>query len=66
FSSTIGGAIGPFMAGYIFDVTHSYKIVFLILTVLCIIALTLTATLKSVLQDKVVSDDITLNFEKQE
>ena len=66
FSSTIGGAIGPFMAGYIFDATHSYKIVFFILAVLCIIALTLTATLKSVLQDEVVSDDLTLNFEKQE
>ena len=54
FSSTIGGAIGPFMAGYIFDVTHSYKIVFLILTALCIIALTLTASLKPLLRGKSV------------
>ncbi len=46
FSSTIGGAIGPFMAGYIFDVTTSYKIIFLILVVLCTIALALTASLK--------------------
>ncbi len=49
FSSTLGGAIGPFMAGYIFDVTQSYKIVFLILAALCIIALLLTATLKPLL-----------------
>jgi len=52
FSSTIGGAIGPFMAGYMFDMTHSYKIVFLILAVLCIIALFLTASLKPLLRVK--------------
>ncbi|MCK4767935.1 MAG: MFS transporter [Desulfobacula sp.] len=47
FCSTIGGAIGPVVAGYIFDVTRSYKIVFLILAALCIVALALTASLKS-------------------
>jgi len=47
FSSTIGGAIGPFMAGYIFDQTHSYKIVFLILAIFCSIALALTVSLPS-------------------
>ncbi len=46
FSSTIGGAIGPFMAGYIFDESQSYKMVFLILAVLCIIALFLIVSLK--------------------
>jgi MFS family permease len=50
FSSTIGGAIGPFMAGYIFDVTASYKIVFIILVILCTIALALTASLKPLIQ----------------
>lgn len=50
FSSTIGGAIGPFMAGYIFDVTTSYKLVFLILAVLSIIAMALTASLKPIIQ----------------
>jgi len=50
FASTIGGAIGPFMAGYIFDVTNSYKVVFLILAVLCIIALFLTASLKPLIR----------------
>ncbi|MBU8911406.1 MAG: MFS transporter [Desulfobacterales bacterium] len=53
FCSTIGGAIGPFAAGYIFDVTHSYKIVFLILAALCIVALALTASLKPFRQDSV-------------
>lgn len=46
FSSTIGGAIGPFMAGYAFDATHNYKLVFIFLTVLCAIAILLTAFLK--------------------
>jgi len=54
FSSTIGGAIGPFMAGYIFDVTHSYKTVFLILAILCVIAISLAASLKPMLKDKSV------------
>lgn len=52
FSSTIGGAIGPFMAGYVFDVTLSYKIVFLTLTLLCGISLLLTASLKPLIKSK--------------
>ncbi len=52
FSSTIGGAIGPFMAGYLFDITTSYKIVFLILAVLCTIAIGLTASLKPLLRNR--------------
>ena len=52
FSSTIGGAIGPFMAGYIFDITTSYKMVFLILAILCTIAIGLTASLKPLIQKK--------------
>jgi MFS family permease len=51
FSSTIGGAIGPFMAGYIFDVTTSYKIIFLILVGICTIAMALTASLKPLIQN---------------
>lgn len=46
FCSTLGGAIGPVAAGYIFDITHSYSIVFLILAGLCTMAMTLTAFLK--------------------
>jgi len=56
FSSTIGGAIGPVMAGHIFDVTRSYQIVFLILAVLCAMGLALTASLKPILRDPVASD----------
>jgi len=48
FCSTLGGAIGPITAGYIFDVTNSYKIVFLALAALCTMALALTAFLKPV------------------
>jgi MFS family permease len=45
FCSTIGGAIGPFMAGIFFDLTESYKLVFMILAVLCTLALILATTL---------------------
>jgi MFS family permease len=48
FCSTIGGAMGPVAAGHIFDVTSSYKIVFLSLAALCALAIALTATLKPV------------------
>jgi len=56
FCSTIGGAIGPFMAGYIFDLTHTYKIVFLILAILCIIALLLTTSLNPIFSNSRASD----------
>jgi len=46
FCSTIGGAIGPFMAGVVFDATQSYRLVFMVLTVLCGIAIFLTASLR--------------------
>jgi MFS transporter, OFA family, oxalate/formate antiporter len=52
FSSTIGGAIGPFIAGYIFDLTASYKMVFIILAVLCASALALTTSLKPLITPK--------------
>jgi MFS family permease len=51
FSSTIGGAIGPILAGHIFDVTTSYQIVFYILAALSIIGLILAASLKPVHQE---------------
>jgi MFS family permease len=50
FSSTIGGAIGPILAGHIFDVTRSYQAVFYILAGLSITGLILTASLKPVRQ----------------
>ena len=48
FCSTLGGAIGPLAAGYIFDITHSYNIIFLLLAAMCTMALILTAFLKSI------------------
>ncbi len=39
FSDTVGGAIGPFLAGYIFDVTNSYRLAFLICAILGVISL---------------------------
>jgi MFS family permease len=50
FSSTIGGAIGPLLAGHLFDVTRSYQAVFYILAALCISGWVLTASLKPVPQ----------------
>jgi len=42
---TIGGAMGPFLAGYIFDVTGSYQVAFLVCAVIGIVGLILTALL---------------------
>jgi len=46
FVGTIGAAISPILAGYIFDVTHSYQIAFLILAAFSIIGLTLTILIR--------------------
>jgi MFS family permease len=45
FSTTIGGALGPFLAGHLFDVTHTYRWVFLALAGIILAALILTASL---------------------
>jgi MFS family permease len=42
---TSGAAIGPFLTGYIFDVTGSYQMAFPVCAVVSIIGLTLAATL---------------------
>jgi MFS family permease len=50
FFDTVGGAIGPFLAGYIFDVTSSYSLAFLfcaILGVINLMAISLLSPLKS-------------------
>jgi len=46
FSGTVGGAIGPVLAGFVFDVTHSYRLIFLILVGLTAVSLFLTLLLK--------------------
>ncbi len=46
FSGTIGGALGPVVAGYLFDVTQTYKILFGALAGLSLAGLVLTGTLK--------------------
>jgi len=46
FGFTIGGAVGPFVTGYIFDLTGSYQMAFFICGIFAVIALIFTATLR--------------------
>jgi cyanate permease len=46
FSGTIGGSVGPFMTGYIFDLTGSYQAAFIVLTALAIMGLVLIILLR--------------------
>ena len=46
FSGTIGGAIGPLLAGRIFDVTGSYQIVFLVASGLAVVGFVLITLLR--------------------
>ena len=48
FGFSIGGTIGPLMAGYIFDVTESYYLAFLICAITCVIGLILTSLLRPI------------------
>lgn len=47
FFSSLGGALGPLIAGGIFDITHSYYWAFMICVILGIAGLVLTILLKS-------------------
>jgi MFS family permease len=50
FSDTMGGSMGPFLAGYLFDVTSSYRLAFIlcaILGVVNLLAILLIRPLKS-------------------
>jgi MFS family permease len=48
FSGNLGGALGPVVAGYVFDTVRSYRPVFLILTGVAVAALLLGTLLKPV------------------
>lgn len=48
FAFTIGSAIGPFMAGYIFDVTGRYQIAFMICAVVNTVGLVMIMLLKPI------------------
>ena len=45
---TLGGAIGPFMAGYIFDTSGSYQIAFMICAFLALMAAMAASTLRPI------------------
>jgi MFS family permease len=45
FTFTLGGALGPFFAGIIFDNTGAYQLAFLICTIFSMIALLLSISL---------------------
>ena len=51
FSGTLGGAIGPLMAGRIFDLTGSYRLVFLILTAMAVVGFILVTILRPPAKD---------------
>jgi MFS family permease len=46
FSGTLGGAVGPLMAGHVFDTTGTYRLVFLFLTALAVVGCILITTLR--------------------
>jgi MFS family permease len=46
FGGTLGGALGPLMAGHLFDLTGTYRLVFLILTALALVGFGLIMTLR--------------------
>jgi MFS family permease len=46
FSGTIGGALGPLLAGAVFDTSGSYEVVFMILTAFCVFGLLMSIMLR--------------------
>jgi MFS family permease len=48
FSHTIGAAVGPFIAGYVFDVTSSYQLVFSACAAFAVTGFILAATLRPI------------------
>ena len=54
FAGTIGAAAGPIIAGYIFDISGSYHLAFIICTVLAVIAIIAAFSLTSLAKGKEV------------
>jgi MFS family permease len=63
-SWTLGCAVGPIIAGHIFDVTHSYKLAFLICSAACTLGLLMTLPLKPAYIDPLAASTPTLLKEK--
>ena len=57
FGLTAGGAIGPFLTGYIFDATGSYQMAFLACGAISIVGLVLTIVLRPIRSETGKSDD---------
>ncbi len=55
FAWGIGSAVGPIMAGYIFDMTEKYQLAFIIFAILGAITLALSLLLKSTARESLVS-----------
>jgi len=53
---TIGCAVGPIVAGHIFDVTHSYRLAFILCSVVSLMGLLLTLLLKPAFLQKELED----------
>lgn len=56
FIGTVGGTIGPVMAGYIFDMTGSYQWAFLIFIAASIIGLILTSLLRPIRSQNLIEN----------
>lgn len=56
FAGNIGGALGPLMAGYMFDITNSYQSTFLICAVLSVISLILASKLTPTHRDNLTEN----------
>lgn len=57
FSGTIGGSIGPWLTGYLFDLNGSYRAAFIVLTALAMIGLVLVILLRPLKTKKKISRD---------
>jgi len=61
-SVTFGAAVGPFLAGYIFDITDSYQTAFLVCAAIAIVGLILTVVLRPITSERGQNPEIFKNF----